>query len=91
MAGENAAEEAAQEFVVGLLVEDQIATVVHVLHHLAGKIHAERLEGVLEGREGEKYDLDFGLHDLVVFALLRGGVQTLPGKLPAHEVEQHVA
>ena len=86
MTGEDVSKEAAQVFVVGLFVENEVTTVVHVVHHLGGKVHAERLEGVLEGRETKKSHFDFRFHNFVVFAFFRCGVETLPRKFPAHEV-----
>lgn len=42
------AEEAAEVLVVGLLVEDQVAAVVHVVQQLGWQALAEGREGVLE-------------------------------------------
>lgn len=91
MAGEDVSEETTQVLVVGLLVEDEVAAVVHVLHHLRRKVHAERLEGVLKGRGTKKSHFDLRFHDFVVFAFFGCCVETLPGEFPAHEIEQHIA
>ena len=86
------AEQTAQIAVVRLLVEAQAAAVVHVLQQLLWLSRAERRERVLERKEKarESY-FDLALHNPVVFLLLGSRVQPLPGKLPAHKIEEHVA
>ena len=81
LAAEQVAEELAQVGVVGLVVEAQGAGVVEVDGEFVGEAAAE----------------DFGgcghllLHDAVVFLLLGGCLQALPGERAAAEVEHYVA
>lgn len=71
----------AQVRVVGLVVEAQAAAVVEVGGEVDGKALAEHLDG-----RGHLL-----LADLLVFLLLGGCLEPLPGQRAAQEVQQHVA